>query len=433
METETKEITTEKQEKDEGTEMVIKLINERTNLKIESLNSQIEMLLTQIDVEKRESQTKLIGLKEEIATITQKNKELSNELFRIQTENQKLNGTIIKLESQANSFEKRLFQHFDVNNIEEIFHKADQLFQLKEELETSKHMQRELEVQLLLEKNKTNETSSNSANSTKDIEFQHQLQMLSSHNTDLQAEVRSKNEEIAKMRAKILELESQSQSQNQTIDRIIQENVEKDKELNLERLKNRQLQKRVDTLEERQEALIIEKTEAERGFLRDTNDLRRRMDLVTKFGKKMDPAYAAIDRTSGIFPVFDAISSFLQCIGQLSIDDPAINSSFVSVMKEARILSDKSRKRLSTFAPSYSQLLDTIEKQKSTISELEAERDEYQERSTFLEENDSAPQLSAALHNLEKEKLRNKQLQQENENLRSLTQSSFSPKSSIIV
>ena len=426
------EIKAEKPEIDESTDPIIKLINERTNLKIDSLNSQIDMLLKQIDVEKREGQTKIIGLKEELATINQKNKELLEELRKTQTENQKLNGTIVKLESQANSFEKRLFQHFDVNNIEEVFRKADQLFQLKEENETLKHMKTDLEVHLMLEKSKNGESSANSTNNSKDIEFQHQLQVLSGQNTDLLAEVRSKNEEIAKMRAKIADLESKNQIQNHKIDSIIQDNISKEKELSLERLKNRQLQKQIDTLESRQQSLIIEKTEAERNFLRDTNDLRRRMDLVTKYGKKMDPAYAAIDQTSGIFPIFDTISTFLQCIGQLSIDDPAINSSFVAVMKEARLLSDKSRKRLSTFAPSYSQLLDTIEKQKNTISDLEAERDEYQERSTFLEENDSAPQLSAALHKLEREKLRNKQLQQENENLRSLTQT-FSPRSPIIV
>ena len=156
------------------------------------------------------------------------------------------------------------------------------------------------------------------------------------------------------------------------------------------------------------------------------------MELISQFGKKMDPSFAAIDQTSGIFPLFDSLSMFLQSVSKLNIDDPTIHHSFTNVMKEARELSDKSRKRLSTFAPSYVQLLDTIEKQKTKISDLEAERDEYQERSSFLEENDQAPQLSAALHNLEKERLRNSYLQQENETLRNLSHT-FSPKSPIFV
>ena len=133
-------------------ESLTQLINELANIEIKYLKSQTDTLLKQIEIEKREMETKIFGLKEEITKLGKKNKDLSNDLNSLKFENQNSNATIVKMKSQNDTLEQKLFDHFDVKSIDAVLHKADQLLQIKEELVTTKHTQRELEVQLLLEK-----------------------------------------------------------------------------------------------------------------------------------------------------------------------------------------------------------------------------------------------------------------------------------------
>lgn len=413
-------------DRERSTEQIVQLMQERSGLEIKSLKSQIETLIQSIEIERRGAQTKVVTLKEEIEEMTMKNKQLNEQLLQIKAENENLKATVLTQQSRANSLEKKLFQHFGVQNVEDVFSKADQLFQFKEELDISRHVQRELEVRLMLEKQKSAEGKSNSASNTINAEFQHQIQLLSNQITESAAELKVKSQETADMRTKITKLEAKIRSMQAASDASDHEKIEIKKELSLEKSKNAQFEKQIQTLLERQKALIVEKTQQANDHMKDTLDSKRRLQLITTFGKRINPAFAAIEQTSSLFPLFTSLSSFMECLGGLSIDDSSLNRSFCDVMKEARTFTDKTRKA-STFVPSVKQLLDTIEKQKNTISELIEERDEYKERTDQLEENDAAPELSATILRLQKEKIKNSMLEKENEELRS---SMLSPNSS---
>ena len=72
-------------------------------------------------------QTKIFGLKEEITKLEKKKKDLSNDLNSLKSENQNSNATIVKMKSQTDTLEQKLFQHFDVKSIDGVLHKADQI------------------------------------------------------------------------------------------------------------------------------------------------------------------------------------------------------------------------------------------------------------------------------------------------------------------
>ena len=78
-------------------ESLTQLINELANIEIKYLKSQTDTLLKQIEIEKREMETKIFGLKEEITKLEKKNKDLSNDLNSLKSENQNSNTTIVKI------------------------------------------------------------------------------------------------------------------------------------------------------------------------------------------------------------------------------------------------------------------------------------------------------------------------------------------------
>lgn len=400
------------------------IIREQDEFNAEIMKHKIEIIRKEAESNQIENKTIIIGLKEEISkyqteieNLTKNNNDL---ILRANDAHEK--EALVSAEYR--NLEQRLFSELGVNSIEECFDALNHFNRYRKELENSKVVIQQLQLELSDTRNKSKfQIEPKRAEMS---ELAHKMQLNSEKIVEYESQIQYKTEENINLQKEIMALKTQNKSLSDA-NTVLSEQCKllKSKQNEVE-VQNQELNSEIQNLNNKINELVKQHAgENNQQKLKSLNETRR-LKLLSELGDRFDPRFAALEVTSPVYDIFRKLSSFMKVSTNVDIGYDIVQNSFIDVSSEINGLSDKFRGGQRSFTPNIQQLLDAIEAKNKEISDLKDENEELKSKSDFLELNDKSPQFAAALKKIERLETENRSLSLMNESLRSV---SLSPRS----